>query len=418
MMPVVFRIPVVNIDVPGYGLVMMLGFLLSVVWAVRRATRSGGNPDVVLNCAFIALIGGVGGARLMYVVHYWDEQFAPLGNWVAILLRATLGVRDGGLEVYGGFIAATLGVVIYMLFWGHSFRWYLDIMAPSAALGMGLGRLGCFLNGCCWGLPSDLPWAVRFPFGSNALIQQWQSGQLDLPKELLWFPPNGVLTDGRPAAPLPREMLRMTEAEFAKITSAAAAIGQRQKELTARRALATSAAEQAELDREENRLRAELGSLAASLGGGCASGAAHAEVLLAMQASGLSLTQLQELARQYPALPVHPTQLYSALTLILLALLLNALYWRRTRDGQVICTMLLIEPWTRYILETIRADNPVDTFQFTISQFIALMISLIGLAGLIGLQYAKPRSPRAKLWEPPPAEAPANSKKKGQSAKA
>jgi hypothetical protein len=80
--------------------------------------------------------------------------------------------------------------------------------------------------------------------------------------------------------------------------------------------------------------------------------------------------------------------------------------------------MLLIEPWTRYILETIRADNPVDTFQFTISQFIALMISLIGLAGLIGLQYAKPRSPRAKLWEPPPAEAPANSKKKGQSAKA
>jgi phosphatidylglycerol:prolipoprotein diacylglycerol transferase len=416
MMPVVFRIPFVNIDVPGYGLAMMLGFLLSVVWAVRRATKSGANPDVVLNCAFIALIGGVGGSRIMYVVHYW-EQFAHRGNWLAVAL-AVIDVRKGGLEVYGGFIAASLGVLVYMIFWRHSFRWYLDILAPSAALGMGLGRIGCFLNGCCWGLPSDLPWAVRFPFGSNASIEQWYAGQLDMPKELIWMPPNRAFPDGRPAALLPREMLRMTDADFAKIKPALDKIVREDAALIVRRQQATSAAERADIDKQASRLRAELLALAPTLGRGCAGGPAYAEVLMAMQSSGLSLAQLQELAHQHPSLPVHPTQLYSTITLVLLALLLSALYWRRTRDGQVICTMLLIEPWTRYILETIRADNPVDTFHFTISQFLALLISLIGLAGLIALQYAKPRSPRAKLWEPPPSDACATGKGKRQPVKA
>jgi phosphatidylglycerol:prolipoprotein diacylglycerol transferase len=298
-----------------------------------------------------------------------------------------------------------------MVFWGHSFRWYLDIIAPSAALGMGLGRIGCFLNGCCWGLPADLPWAVRFPFGSPPAVQQWQDGQLDVPKELIFFPRGAAaFSDGRPAGLLPREILRMTDAEMAQVSSLAARINKEETALRARRQQTTTAAEKAKLDREELRLAAQ----AASPMGGCVSGAPYTEVLLAMQNSGLSLEQLKDLARQHPSLPVHPTQLYSTITLVLLALLLNALYWRRTRDGQVICTMLLIEPWTRYILETIRADNPVDTFHFTISQFLALLISLIGLAGLIALKYAKPRSPRARLWEPPPTDVPIAGKKKGQ----
>jgi phosphatidylglycerol:prolipoprotein diacylglycerol transferase len=408
MMPVAFRIPFLNIDVPGYGLAMMLGFLLSVVWAARRAARSGANPDIVLNCAFIALIGGIGGSRFMYVVHYW-EQFAHRGNWLAVTW-AIIDMRKGGLEVYGGFIAAALGVLIYMLFWGHSFRWYLDILAPSAALGMGLGRIGCFLNGCCWGLPSDLPWAVRFPFGSNASIEQWYSGQLDMPKELMCFPPDGVtFADGRSAALLPREMLRMTDAELAQTRSRAERIGRESAALTARRQQATSAAEKAQLDREERRLEAQFMALAQL---------PDREVLKATQTSGLSLAQLKESAHQHPSLPVHPTQLYSTITLVLLALLLNALYWRRTRDGQVICAMLIIEPWTRYVLEIIRADNPPDTFAHTISQFLAVILTLVGVAGLIALQHVRPRSPRAKLWEPPPPQAPPTGKKKGRPVKA
>jgi phosphatidylglycerol:prolipoprotein diacylglycerol transferase len=101
MMPVAFRIPFLELDVPGYGLALTIGFLLSVAWAVRRATRSGANPDVVLNCAFIALIGGVVGARAMYVVHY-PEQVIPANAGAVQTVLAVVNVRQGGLEVYGG----------------------------------------------------------------------------------------------------------------------------------------------------------------------------------------------------------------------------------------------------------------------------------------------------------------------------
>jgi phosphatidylglycerol:prolipoprotein diacylglycerol transferase len=299
-------------------------------------------------------------------------------------------MRKGGLEVYGGFIAATLGVLGYMIFWKHSARWYLDILAPSAALGMGLGRVGCLLNGCCWGLTCELPWAVRFPFGSPASVEQWQDGRLNMPKELLWFSPGGAFADGRPASMLPREMLRLSDEELARAKSALEKVAKQSADLAARRHQASSASEKAQLDREESRLQAHM-----------AGQSPYAETLLAMQSSGLTLAQLKALAHQHPSLPVHPTQLYSAVTLVLLALMLNALYWRRTRDGQVICTMLLIEPWTRYVLETLRADNPTDTYAHTVSQFLAVILTIVGLAGLLWLYYLPPRSSRARLWEPP-----------------
>ena len=132
MHPVLFTIPGINLSVPAYGFMMMLGFLTAILWAAYRAQRSGANPDVVLNCGFIALIGGVAGARAMYVVHYWD-QFALRGS-PGQIIWGILNVSEGGLEFYGGFIAATLGVLLYMVLWKHSLRWYVDITAPSAML--------------------------------------------------------------------------------------------------------------------------------------------------------------------------------------------------------------------------------------------------------------------------------------------
>ena len=382
MRPVIFRIPFIEWDIPGYGLALMIGFLLTVVWAVRRAVKSQANPDVVLNCAFIALLAGVAGARLMYVVHYW-EQYGQHGNWLTVF-RAVIDVRQGGLEIYGGVIAALLGVLIYFKFWRHSTRWYLDIMAPSLALGMGLGRIGCFLNGCCWGGVCDLPWAVRFPFGSNAMVQQWHDGKpgLDLPKELL-YTLSGTGATSQPSVPLPREVLWVSEAEITRI-----------QKLRDDYTQAKTAEERARIERQG----AILGCCirhAASLG----------PIYTAMQANDMTLAELRQLAQQYRSLPVHPTQPYSTVALLLLALLLSALYWRRTRDGQVICTLLLFEPWTRYVIEVIRNDNPIDTLgTFTISQFLAVLLSLTGLIGLIVLQYLPARSPRAMLWVPEEGE--------------
>ncbi|MBP7746407.1 MAG: prolipoprotein diacylglyceryl transferase [Phycisphaerae bacterium] len=399
MMPVVFKVPGLGLEVPGYGLMLMIGFLLSIWWAARRAERSGANPDVVLNCGFLALLCGVVGARFMYVVHYWD-QFSG-GNLLQIILKI-IDVRRGGLEVYGGFILVVASVLVY-LWWGrHSIRWYFDIVAPSAALGMAIGRLGCFLNGCCWGGVCDLPWAVRFPYGSGAQVQQWSDREpgAGLPQELMVFPQHGLYADGSSAYAVTRESLRATDAELADVAQRLKVATDQANELKARLDRATDAREKAQIQAEMQKL--DIGSLR------------YGDLRTQMKRYNLTAAELRDLAKQHRSLPVHPTQLYSFITLGLLAALLSALYWRRTRDGQVICTLLLIEPWTRWILETLRADNPVDTLGgFTISQFLAICLSAVGLLGLLLLQRQPPRSPRAQRWEPPDSPAPATKKAGG-----
>lgn len=390
MMPVLFRIPGLNWNVPGYGLALTVGFLLTVLWAVRRATRSQADPDVILNCAFIALLGGVVGARAMFVYHYWSE-FAYRGSAFDVFL-AVIDVRKGGLEVYGGVLLAMGGALIYLLARGHSLRWYLDIVAPSTALGMGLGRIGCFLNGCCFGHVCDLPWAMRFPFGSSPAVEQWYAGEpgMDVPRELMYFPPAGIGPDGHAAFLLSREVLWLRDADIAGARATAARLTQEAQALAARLEQAPDEAERRQLKRQIARLRRQ------------AAGIPHQDVLQALESSGLSLGELQALARQFRSRPVHPTQLYSVVTLVLLALLLDALYWRRRRDGQVFCAFLVLEPMTRYVLEVVRADNPVDTLgTFTISQFLAVVMSAVGLLGLVALRFLPPRSPRARPWEPP-----------------
>ena len=150
MRPIIITIPGINWDVPGYGLMLMIGLFVAIWWAARRALKSQGSPDVILNCGFIAILAGVIGARIMYVIHYWDG-FKAHGGPIEVFL-AVIDVRKGGLEFYGGFILTTICSLAWLRYWEKvSLRWYLDILAPSAALGLAIGRIGCLLNGCCYG---------------------------------------------------------------------------------------------------------------------------------------------------------------------------------------------------------------------------------------------------------------------------
>ncbi len=403
MMPVIFRVPGLGWEIPGYGLALMIGFLLSIMWAARRAVRSGANPDVVLNCGFLALLGGIVGSRAMYVVHYW-EQFAVYGSPGRIAWEIVFGLTRGGLEVYGGFIAVVILVLGYLFFWKHSIRWYLDIMAPSAALGMGIGRIGCFLNGCCFGGVCDLPWAVTFPYGSGPALQQWgdRLPEAGLPDELLVFSEGALSPSGAAVAPLPREVLTLPPEKLDEIQAAVAEYDERLEELGRKLRATSEADETLRLRQEVRKVQQERQRAMLAARGGMSCQPPPAVIVNQMRARDMSAGELRALAKQHSSLPVHPAQLYSTITLLLLAGLLSALYWRRTRDGQVICVLLLVEPLTRWMLEVIRADNPVDTLgTFTISQFLAVMLSLVGLIGLIGLKWATPRSPRARIWEPP-----------------
>lgn len=395
MYPVVFTIPWINKDIPGYGLMLMLGFLFAIWWAVRRATRSGGNPDVILNLGFIALLAGVVGARLMYVIHYWD-QFSHRGNLFQVLW-GIVDVSRGGLEYYGGFVLTILVVCLWLKYAEKvSLRWYFDIVAPSAAIGLAFGRLGCFLNGCCFGAVCEHPWGVQFPYGSPASIEQWKGGTpgAELPQQLIFqHDATGV------AAPISRESMAASDAQ---LEAAQQAFNKADKRLTEAKEKARAAGVKLENDAEVQAAAREFQNVVGQF----------VDLRMNMQRYQMSAAALRSLGAEHKPRLVHPTQIYSTITAALIALLLDRLYWRRARDGQVIFALLAIEPTSRWVIELIRADNPTDTFGgLTISQSLAIGMTLIGILGLVVLHFRTPRSPAAAIWEPEPeSEAKPNEK--------
>jgi len=141
-----------NLTVYSYGLMIALGVLISALALYREAPGEDLNPDHVLEAVIAAVFFGLIGARLLYVFLNWDYFSA---NPVEILFA-----QFAGLSFYGGLF---LGVFILYLWssWRKiGFLKLADLMAPYLPLGYAFARVGCFLNGCCYGRVTDLPWAV------------------------------------------------------------------------------------------------------------------------------------------------------------------------------------------------------------------------------------------------------------------
>jgi phosphatidylglycerol:prolipoprotein diacylglycerol transferase len=164
MHPELFRIPFTTLTVKSYGLMLVIGFL-AAVHVIRRLSRNiTPDPNMITNASLYSLIAGVLGARIFYVLHHFDNFRGDLTSIFAIW--------EGGLELLGGVLAAILVIILYLRCHKLPVRRYLDILAIGLMLALCFGRVGCFLNGCCFGKPADLPWAVRFPYGSNAYTSQ------------------------------------------------------------------------------------------------------------------------------------------------------------------------------------------------------------------------------------------------------
>ena len=120
------------------------------------------------------MVCGVVGARLFYVIEYWDESFA--GRSLRDTLLEIANIPEGGLVIYGGLIGAAVGFVIFVRKHRLPLLAMADLIAPSMAIGLAFGRIGCFLNGCCYGGQTDLPWHVTFPeFSSRYESKQRRS---------------------------------------------------------------------------------------------------------------------------------------------------------------------------------------------------------------------------------------------------
>lgn len=139
-----------------YGVLAAIGFIAGFGTASRRAPRAGLKGDDVFNLAPWIIVGAVVGARLLYVISYWNKEFAGQPWFQIFNMRS-------GLVYYGGLIGASLATIIFC-YRQKIYLWRMaDVMAPSVALGHAFGRIGCFMTGCCYGKPTDLPWAVCFP---------------------------------------------------------------------------------------------------------------------------------------------------------------------------------------------------------------------------------------------------------------
>jgi phosphatidylglycerol:prolipoprotein diacylglycerol transferase len=160
--PIAFS--VFGFPVYWYGIFAAIGFVSAFSTAARRAPREGLSGDAIMNLAPWIIGGAIIGARLLYVLTFWKEQFAGQPIYYIV----TVGRH--GFVFYGGLIGACLGTIIYCWRGKYPLWKVADIMAPSVALGHGFGRIGCFMTGCCFGRPTDLPWAVHFPPGGEAPV--------------------------------------------------------------------------------------------------------------------------------------------------------------------------------------------------------------------------------------------------------
>ena len=152
---------VTSIPVFGYGFMLFLGFFTAAWSAARRARSVGIEGDVIWDLAMWIMVSGILGARLFYVIQYRDRVFA--GKTGLERLTALINLPDGGLVLYGGVICALFGFILFCRRNQVKPLLMADIIMPSFFVGLAFGRLGCLLNGCCYGDPSHLPWAVQFP---------------------------------------------------------------------------------------------------------------------------------------------------------------------------------------------------------------------------------------------------------------
>lgn len=414
MFPTLFKLPFLPdwlADIKSYGVMMMIAFLTGIWLACRRASRSQGNPDTVLNVGFIALIFGVIGSRAMYVLHYWETRFANQPNPIA----SVFDIRAGGLEFWGGPVLVIPVVLLYLRFVAKtSARWYCDMVIPSLAWGLAITRLGCFLNGCCWGAvclaegtegdvhrPASIPWAVRFPYGSPAMSQQYTFGQLTLPKELIRMTPSGESFPifGAPLQALVADEGR-TRAQLTAHRESAYREYRKAQQNAADKSVVgplDTAFKQADQKLREYD-RTEMGYVQA-----------HCRKF------GLEPRELLELAMHYRSQPVHPAQLYAVINGFIICLVLSTLFYYRKRHGIVLGWFLILYSISRVFLEMIRQDNPLDIGGVTISQAISIATFSVGVLWLAVMHRLPMFSPRAVPYVEPEEGPPPPKKRKSKS---
>ena len=349
---------VLGLPIRGYGVMLLAGVVAGLGAAVYRAQRMGLNPEHLFSLAFWMFVGGIGGARLFFVVQYWRTFQRP--SWTETAAEI-LKFTEGGLVVYGALLGGVLAAALYLAWQKLPILAVADLVAPSLVLGLALGRLGCLCNGCCYGGVCETPTpAIRFPGQPPAppYLDQLERGTL-----------LGLTLRPRPAGD-GWDVLQVAPG---------------------------SLADRAGIEPGDHLLRKSLPSADDLQQALRHPDRAGPVVILLLAGKPPVRWMVSDLPAR--SLPTHPAQIYSSINALLLFLLLWNLYPFRRRDGAVFATLLTLYPITRILLELVRTDEPgVWGTPLTISQWVSL--GLLLLAGGLWV-YVLRQPPGSRL---PPAE--------------
>lgn len=344
-----------GLPIRGYGVMLLLAVVCGVGLSLYRAQQLGINPDLIFSLAFWMFIAGILGARGFHVIQKWNSDYVR-ETWGETII-AVLNIPQGGLVVYGSLIGAGLAFVYFTLKHKLPMLALADMIAPSLVLGLAIGRVGCLLNGCCFGGPCEHPWAVTFPAGSPPFARQMERGEvllygLGFPRDLQAPPVIETVVPNSPAA------------------QAGLKPGMQIKAI--------------ELVDKGYPTEKTVDAL---------------YQLLDVYQRGLPVIVVtgdnRQVALPSPPVversaPVHPTQLYSTIGAGLLCLFLVAYYPYRRRDGEIVALELTLYSFLRILEEAIRTDEPgMFGTPLTISQIVSLGV-LAGVSVLWVYLWRKP----------------------------
>lgn len=352
-----------GLAIRGYGIFLVLAIASGLGVVFWRCDKVGLTSDQVVGLGFWMLVAGIIGARVFYVVQKSDEFFAG-GASIGQVVLAVVDMTKGGLVVYGSLIGGMIAGIIYLKLNKLPLARIADLIAPGMVLGLAIGRIGCLMNGCCYGGVCDAPLpSVTFPAGSPAYMRQLSEGELI-----------GIAAKVNPN----KDSAYPLVAERIEPGSVADRLGLKSKD------------EFRIQSPDERYIRFQKANPGQPMAGKELVGIVDSKRL------GQSIFSMSDLpARSFS---IHPTQIYSAINAGLLCLVLWFYWTIRKSDGEVFALMLILYSIGRFLMELIREDE-LGQFgtSLTISQLVSIAMIILGFAVLANARWPRPIPPEAPL---------------------
>jgi phosphatidylglycerol---prolipoprotein diacylglyceryl transferase len=324
--------PYSGLPIRGYGVMLLIAVLAAMAMASHQARRAGLNAEVIQGMGFWLILSGLAGARAFYVALNWNDFTSPS---IATTLGRIVMMNFGGIVVYGALLGGFAALAFLCYRQKLPLLAIADILTPAFLVGLAIGRIGCFFNGCCYGGICEPPeWGVRFPANSPPYQHQADSGAFH-GLQVTW-------DDAKNHAVISKVYPNSAAAENVKVGDTVLA------------AAGVKITSQDDLKEMAERWQIR-------------------EMALEIERDGERRDVSWTMRAPRQSLAVYPTQLYSTVDAAILCFLTWAYFPFRRRDGEVMAMLFFFNPMTRILLEIVRDDEPgrFGTL-LTISQLLAV----------------------------------------------